>query len=103
MMNGKTNRIWGLIAGAMTIALVVGAVPYFAWAVDVVSEPISNPLWPNKFAMFLDGVGFGLLYLVLGLWWITLPLAAVFVIVWCKALQKNQENRCEPAHSGYRR
>jgi len=75
------------VAGLMTAALVVGAVPYFRWAIFVVNEPISNALWPDRQAMFWAGIGFGLLFLILKAWWITVPLAVILVAAWVKAFR----------------
>ena len=84
----KANRGWLIAAVLLSLALLTGTIPYFRWAIFVVSEPISNPLWPNKHAMFWDGFGFGFLFLIVKLWWYAIPVMTFLVIAWMKALQK---------------
>jgi len=87
----KANRGWLIAAVLLSLALLAGTVPYLRWAIFVVSEPISNPLWPNKHAMFWDGIGFGLLFLIVKLWWCAIPVMSFLLIAWMKAFQKPRE------------
>ena len=95
-MKRKANLRWCVVAGLLTTALAVAAIPYFRWAIFVVNEPISNPLWPDRQAMFWDGIGFGLLFLILKAWWVTLPLAAALIVAWVKAFHGTEGKGTNP-------
>lgn len=95
MMKNATRR-WRILAGIMTGVLAISAVPYFRWAIFVVTEP-SNPLWPDRQAMFWDGIGFGLLVLILKLWWITATVAVIVVVVWVRAFRRTEDSEVNQA------